>query len=271
MRVARLHSITPIRNFLEFQDFLDGSCLDDLWSSSEKSDPTPLCDPVRLCPQSFSAVERDIDVHGSVEVTPRVRELARGSLTANAFSSYSGPIVSRRKGEGMEFADIREYTHGDPFKRIEWKSTARTGELMVRELHAETTLNVMIILDASDTMAYGQAGQTKLDYSARAVASLINYLSKRGDFFGLTIVQGQRPARVIPLARGQVQITRILNLLGQLQPTPASPELLAQAITRSLKLGRVKGRTLFFILTDLETKEELGSLSQLRAMRHEAV
>src|SRR2546428_13741527 len=56
MRVARLHSITPIRNFLEFQDFLDGSCLDDLWSSSEKSDPTPLCDPVRLCPQSFSAV-----------------------------------------------------------------------------------------------------------------------------------------------------------------------------------------------------------------------
>ena len=215
--------------------------------------------------------QRDIDVHGSVEVTPRVRELARGSLAANAFSSYSGPIVSRRKGEGMEFADIREYTHGDPFKRIEWKSTARTGELMVRELHAETTLNVMIILDASDTMAYGQAGQTKLDYSARAVASLINYLSKRGDFFGLTIVQGQRPARVIPLARGQVQITRILNLLGQLQPNPASPQLLAQAITRSLKLGRVKGRTLFFILTDLETKEELGSLRQLRAMSHEAV
>src|SRR3989442_1391550 len=41
--------------------------------------------------------QRDIDVHGSVEVTPRVRELARGSLAANAFSSYSGPIVSRRK------------------------------------------------------------------------------------------------------------------------------------------------------------------------------
>jgi uncharacterized protein (DUF58 family) len=215
--------------------------------------------------------QRDIDVHGSLEVTPRVRELARGSLAANAFSSYSGPIVSRRKGEGMEFADIREYTHGDPFKRIEWKSSARTGELMVRELHAETTLNVMIILDASDTMSYGQAGQTKLDYSARAVASLVNYLSKRGDFFGLTVVQGERPATVIPLARGQVQITRILSRLGQLQPTPASPQLLAQAIARSLKLARVKGRTLFFILSDLETKEELSSLRQLRAMSHEAV
>src|SRR5439155_3253083 len=41
--------------------------------------------------------QRDIDVHGSVEVTPGVKELARGSLTANAFSSYSGPIVTRRK------------------------------------------------------------------------------------------------------------------------------------------------------------------------------
>src|SRR5438876_9529998 len=133
----------------------------------------------------------------------------------------------------MEFADIREYTHGDPFKRIEWKSTARTGELMVRELHAETTLNVMIILDASDTMAYGQAGQTKPDYSARAVASLVNYLSKRGDFFGLTIVQGGRQARVLPLARGQAQITRSVNHLGHLQPTLASPQRLADDITRS--------------------------------------
>src|SRR3989449_11416069 len=72
MRVARLHSITPIRNFLEFQghflefqDFLDGSCLDDLWSSSEKSNPTPLCDPVRLCPQSFSAFAIKISRYSS--------------------------------------------------------------------------------------------------------------------------------------------------------------------------------------------------------------
>ena len=215
--------------------------------------------------------QRDMDVHGRVEVTPHSRELARGSLTANAFSEFSGTVVSKRKGEGMEFADIRQYTFGDPYKRIEWKSTARTGELMVRELHAETQLNVMLVLDASDTMAYGQAGQTKLDYSARGVASLVTYLSRRGDFFGLTVVQGRDPATVIPLARGQVQITRILNRLGQIQPTTAAADALGQAITRSLTLGRIKGRTLFFILTDLETKEELTSLRQLRAMSHEAV
>jgi len=230
--------------------------------------------PIHLTMRDLAGLfffQRDIDVHGRVEVRPRARELAKGSLTATAFSTYSGPVVSRRKGEGMEFADIRHYTYGDPYKRIEWKSTARTGELMVRELHAETQLNVMVLLDASDTMAYGQAGQTKLDYSARAVASLVAYLSRRGDFFGLTIVQGERPATVMPLSRGQLQITRIQNRLGQLEPTAARPKALAEAISRSLTLGGIKGRTLFFVLTDLESEEELSSLRQLRVMSHETV
>lgn len=206
-----------------------------------------------------------------VEVMPRGREIARGALTATAFSTYSGPTTSKRKGEGMEFADIRQYNFGDPYKRIEWKSTARSGELMVRELHAETQLNVMIVINASDTMAYGQAGQTKLDYSARAVASLIAYLSRRGDFFGLTVVQGGRPASVIPLGRGQVQVTRILNRLGRLEPTPALPVALSQAVQRSVTLGGIKGRTLFFVLTDLESREDLAPLRQLAIMRHEAI
>ena len=230
--------------------------------------------PVHLVMRDLAGLffyQRDINIPGVVEVTPWARELIRGGLEATAFSTYSGPLTSRRKGEGMEFADIRQYAYGDPFKRIEWKSTARTGELMVRELHAETQLNVMILLDASDTMAYGQAGLTKLDYSARAVASLISYLSRRGDFFGLTVLQGDRPATVLPLARGQPQITRILNRLGQLKPTASGSKALSEAVKRSLYLGKVKGRTLFFILTDLETKAEVAALRQLVAMSHEVI
>jgi len=216
--------------------------------------------------------QRDIIVEDEVEVAPRGRELVRGNLKAEAFSTFSSSLASPRKGEGIEFADIREYTYGDPYKRIEWKSTARTGELMVRELYAETPLNVMLLLDASDTMAYGQAGQTKLDYSARAIASLISYLTRRGDLFGLTIIQGKDPASVIPLGRGQLQITRILNSLGGLQPTATEGwREMSSAVRRSLSLGRVKGRTLFLILTDLETKSEIEPLKQLVAMRNEAV
>src|SRR6266700_2155612 len=82
--------------------------------------------------------QRVMIVEDEVEVAPRGRELVRGNLKAEAFSTFSSSLASPRKGEGIEFADIREYTYGDPYKRIEWKSTARTGELMVRELYAET-------------------------------------------------------------------------------------------------------------------------------------
>lgn len=215
--------------------------------------------------------ERDIPLSSTVEVIPQTREAMRGSLTAIAISDYAGPQTSKKKGEGMEFTDIREYTYGDPYKRIEWKSTARTRQLMVRELYAETPLNVMILLDAAPTMAYGERGKTKLDYSARAVASLVAYLSRRGDFFGLTLVQGMKPATVIPIARAQLQIGRIFLELGRLAPNPTNRGRLEQGIRRTVQLARLKSRTLFFVLSDMETRGDLGSLRQLVAMNHEVI
>jgi uncharacterized protein (DUF58 family) len=217
--------------------------------------------------------QRDLEINNDiVDVAPRTRELVRGSLTASAFSTYAGPVLSRRKGEGTDFADIRQYVHGDPYKRIEWKATARTGELMVRELHAETQLNIMMILQSNDTMAYGQAGETKLDYSARAVASLISYLARRGDFFGLTILQGNSTPRIIPIARGQGQVDTIIKQLASLRPSGSSSQTsLSEAITRMLTRGNVKGRTLFLVISDMEQGEELGSLKKLRMMGHEVI
>jgi len=59
--------------------------------------------------------------------------------------------------------------------------------------------------------------------------------------------------------------------LGQLKPTASGSKALSEAVKRSLYLGKVKGRTLFFILTDLETKAEVAALRQLVAMSHEVI
>jgi uncharacterized protein (DUF58 family) len=209
-------------------------------------------------------------IPSTVEVTPRGRELSRGVLTAVAMSTYGGSIASRRKGEGLEFADIRRYEPGDPYKRIEWHATAKTNHLMVRELNAETQLNVMVLLDSTESMAYGEAGRTKLDYAARAVASLVSYLSKRGDFVGLTIVQGGTPA-VLPLARGQVQAYKLLGALGGLVPLESPADALRSAVSRCLAVGSVKGRTLFFVITDLDFERDLQPLRQLLEMGHEVI
>jgi uncharacterized protein (DUF58 family) len=210
-------------------------------------------------------------IPAAVEVTPAGKELTRGVLTAVAMSTYGGSFTSRRKGEGLEFADIRRYEPGDPYKRIEWHATAKTNRLMVRELNTETQLNVMVLLDSTESMAYGEAGRTKLDYAARAVASLVSYLSKRGDFVGLTIMQGDRPAAVLPLARGQAQAYRLLGALGGLTPKASQADALRGAVRRCLALGGVKGKTLFFVITDLDFERDLQPLKQLLEINHEVI
>ncbi len=87
----------------------------------------------------------------------------------------------------------------------------------------------------------------------------------------MTVVQGTTPAKVIPLARGQVQTAKILQQLSQLSPADAGLHGIGEAVRRSLALGRVKGRTLFFVVSDLETEADLYSLRHLLAMSHEAV
>ena len=230
--------------------------------------------PLRLVFRDVTGLffyEREIRVSSLVMVTPRARELVRGTLTAVMVSTFGGALVSSRKGEGMEFADIRDYVHGDPYKRIEWRSTARTGHLTVRDHYSETQLNVMVILDVTATMAYGVAGETKLDYAARSMASLFTYLGSRGDFAGITVADGTQSSVVIPLARGSDQVTRLMRLLGALTPAPDSARAIPIAVKRALVLGRVRGRTLFFVISDLDSKADLAPLKELLAMRHEVV
>lgn len=230
--------------------------------------------PLRLVSRDVTGLffyEREVKVATKVRVTPRARELARGSLAAVAVSTYGGALVSNRKGEGMEFADIRGYSRGDPYKRIEWRASARTGRLMVRDFYAETQLNVMVVIDATATMAYGEAGETKLDYAARSVASLFSYLAGRGDFIGITVADGSQRPVVVPLARGRDQLTRLMSLLGALKPGADSSTALSDGVKRASALGGVHGKTLFFVISDLDSKADLGPLKQLLAMRHEVV
>ena len=235
--------------------------------------------------------ERDITVADWTHVTPRSPMISRNVILSTALPTFSGSLVSRKKGEGTDFADIRRYEPGDPYRRIEWSATARTNKLMTRETHVETQLNVMLLLDTTQTMAYGEAGQTKLDYAARSISSILEYLSRRDDFIGLTLIGIAGPARVIPLGRGGEQKERILRALGSLEtnqaqllkgaPLPPSNwfttlgakqaqySALNSAVKRAMALGKIKGRTLFFVITDLETDMELVALRQLVEMKHE--
>jgi len=244
------------------------------YSLSTTSVGTQKFGPLRLLVRDIAGLffyERDIDIQSRMEVTPTGGEIPRGALAGLALATYGGAVTSRRKGEGFDFADIRKYQVGDPYKRIEWSSTARSRQLMVRENSLETQLNVMVALDVTETMAYGEAGQTKLDYSARAVASLARYLATRGDSMGLTLLGGTDSSQVIPLAHGRVQVTRILRTLSGLTFAPNDPRAVDTAVRRAIAFGNIKGRALFLVITDLDSDVDLTPLRQLLAMKHEVI
>jgi uncharacterized protein (DUF58 family) len=122
---------------------------------------------------------------------------------------FSGNEVARRKGEGIEFADLRAWAPGDPVKRVNWRASARLGELYVNETHPERNTDVILFLDS---FAEARAGeQSTLDFAVRATAALADAYVRRRDRVGLVGFGGV--LRWLTPGGGTVQLYRIVDAL----------------------------------------------------------
>ena len=139
---------------------------------------------------------------------------ARGHAAADRCSPretqlFAGNEVARRKGEGIEFADMRPWAPGDPLKRVNWRASARRGELWVNESHPERNTDVILFVD-SFAEARGQDAGT-LDLAVRATAALADAYVGRRDRVGLIVVR-RHPALAAARHRA-VQLYRIVDAL----------------------------------------------------------
>src|SRR6185437_7510232 len=117
-----------------------------------------------------------------VRVYPREDTLQR-ILQPRETQVFSGSEVARRKGEGIEFADVRPWAAGDALKRVNWRASARRDELWVNESHPERNTDVILFVDAFAEARSGGAGT--LDYTVRATAALADAYVRRRDRVGL--------------------------------------------------------------------------------------
>src|SRR5262249_26368009 len=96
-------------------------------------------------------------------VLPRALALAAPQLLGGQLETERlGRRLLRRAGLGGELREIREHAHGDPWKRIAWAATARTGQLMVREFESDVTHTYHLLVDATAAMRRGAIGETAL-------------------------------------------------------------------------------------------------------------
>jgi uncharacterized protein (DUF58 family) len=126
---------------------------------------------------------------------------------------FTGNEVARKKGEGKEFADLREFAPGDRVRSINWRATARRGELVVNERHPERNADVILFLDTFADARSG--GRSTLDLAVRATATLAARYLERRDRVGLVSFGGV--LRWLTPGMGAAQRYRIVETLLESQ------------------------------------------------------
>jgi uncharacterized protein (DUF58 family) len=146
-----------------------------------------------------------------LRVYPSVETL-RALLPPLETQVFIGNQVSRVKGDGIEFADVRAWEPGDRPRRINWRATARRGELWVNEQHPERNTDVVLFLDTFTDARSGNRGT--LDQTVRAATTLAHRYLQRKDRVGLVSFGGYL-SWLLP-SSGTRQLYRIVDSLLQM-------------------------------------------------------
>jgi len=139
----------------------------------------------------------DLTIYPILERSEKMYYMAK----TRKITKFFGAHRSRTKGVGTDFYGIREYTRFDDYRTIDWKASARTLKLMVREFIVEVPLTIYIMVDSSYSMGFGEPIQ-KLDYAIDATMFLAKFAVDNHDKVGLLVfsdaVHSYIPARADP-------------------------------------------------------------------------
>jgi hypothetical protein len=121
-------------------------------------------------------------------------------------------------GFSQEFAEYRAYTQGDDLRHVDWNLFARTERCYLKRYKGETNSQLMVLLDASNSMQYGSRKPAKADY-ARYIAASLFYMAIRNqrDAAGIVVFDDEIRDYVQPSTR-QGQLTRLFASLDRAEP-----------------------------------------------------
>ncbi len=164
--------------------------------------------PLRL----FSRRFREADPV-SVPVYPSYIQLQQFQFYAisNRLVEY-GIKKIRRIGHNQEFEQIKEYVRGDDFRTVNWKATARKGELMVNSYQDERSQQVYCLIDKGRAMKMPFHGMSLLDYAINASLVLSNVAIAKDDKAGLITFQ-HKVSTTLPASKNKKQMYLIMETL----------------------------------------------------------
>ena len=198
-----------------------------------------------------------------VRTYPNFRALARYSLLAtdNRLSQI-GVLQVRRRGEGMEFHQLREYRQGDSQRAVDWKATSRTARLISREYEDEKDQRVLLVVDCGRRMASKDGELSHFDHTLNAALLLAHVALRQGDAVGMLTMGGVH--RYCEPRKSVAAVHAIMNRMYDVEPTLAVPDY-HRAATEVMR--QVRRRALVILLTNLRDEDDDGLLPALALLR----
>jgi len=203
-----------------------------------------------------------------VQVYPNFAPVRRfAELAAGHRLDQLGIHQQRRRGEGSEFHQLRDYRQGDSLRQLDWKATARMRRLIAKDYREEQDQQVICLLDCGRRLRAQDGPAAHFDHALTALLLLAYVAQRQGDAVGLLTFAG--PERWVA-PRRRASLDPLLAAVRDLQPSLRASDFLAAA--RAL-LERTRKRSLVVILTDLrdEDEETLGPALHLLRRRHRVI
>lgn len=176
-----------------------------------------------------------------------------------------GSYKSIYKGKSMNFEDLRQYVVGDNVKDIDWKASARSGSILIRQYMAEKKHNIMLVLDTGKKMlADTKDAEPKKDVSIMSAGTIAYLADKNGDYVG-AIYNKNDSISYHPFKTGLYNIEKILS--NYEKDINSNNGLYIENALKYIN-NHITRRMIIFIITDIEGMQSIeeGTLKRLSTL-----
>src|SRR6266404_1616304 len=240
----------------------------------KKTKPTPADDPRRYLDPLTLAKVRSLEL--------KARLVVEGYMSGQHKSPYHGFSV--------EFAQHRPYVPGDDIRHLDWKVYARSDKLHLKQYQQETSLDLVLLVDASGSMRYGSsafedasgAGHTmspdgranwsKFDHATAIAAAMAYVTLHQGDRAGLVVFTDEIKSLVKRSSSQGTwrQVVGALAMHYQDNPGMAVTDI-ARVVDQTL--AKLNNRCLLVMISDLFTDPEQirAAMARVKHRRHDMI
>ncbi len=197
-----------------------------------------------------------------VQVYPNFSALGGGlELGLEHQIQMIGVHMLQRRGEGIDFRQLKEFVYGDSPNKVDWKASARMGKLISREYQDERDQNIYFLLDCGHRMRAMEDGVSYFDHAVNALLMTAFVALKQGDSVGLVSFAGEM--RWIAPVKGENGMRNLLNQTYNLQSSMETSDYLQLAHHFVEKRPK---RSLVILVTSVHADDHLDVMNTIQLL-----